>query len=153
MSTASVFAVAKVNNANDINCIFGRAQTSLNSVREALLYVYRPTSEVHFQVANGSSFPTATKAFTYTDYSLFTGVAAGTTGSMNVYRNGSAGVSSTSISSGITSGNLWIGGIWAYFSIDYYLSGRISEIVAYNSDQTSNLAAIHKIIRQTYNTY
>ena len=153
LATHSIFATCKASNSNATpKTILSRSSTSVNTRREAFSYVY--SSLYDLQVSEGTSFPTASKSHTITNFALLSGTISGATGTMSNYVNNVIGTTATSIAAGLT-GTLFclIGAVYENGVITYYMAGQMNEIIVYNTNQANNLSAMNSNINTYYGIY
>jgi hypothetical protein len=161
LPTSSIFSAAITTGTSpsslDVHTIYARGNGTIPSSvsRDAFLYVWRSNNRVEIQRSNSSVFPTAVKAITASNFNLLTGIYTGT--QLIAYGNSVAGTPVNTTISGSTSPQ--ISSIGCVFEnaqtvvINYLFVGRISEIIVYNSDQSTNRTAIETNINSFYNIY
>jgi hypothetical protein len=155
LPTSSIFSAANntVSTASNIHTIYCRGTfTGMKADRDALLYVWRTNNNIEFQRSNSVVYPTATRATTIGNFSLYGGIYTGT--QLIAYNNGLAGTAVNTTISGVSSNPVSsIGATYESGYATYYFGGFISEVVVYASNQSSNRTGIENNINNYYRIY
>ena len=155
LPTSSIFSAAinTGSTASNIHTIYARGtSSSTNASRDAMLYIWRTNNTVEYQRSNSSTFSTATRAINVNNFNLLTGIYTGT--QLTAFANGISGTPvSTTVSGTQNLPVTTIGATGELNGFTYLFLGRISEIIVYASDQSSNRTGIENNINTYYSIY
>jgi hypothetical protein len=154
LPTSSIFSAA-INTgatASNIHSIYCRGTATNLANRDALLYIWRTSNNLELQRSDGSTFPTATIGINVNNFNLLTGIYTGT--QLTAFANGIAGTSVNTTVSGVTSNPVSsIGCTFENLTQLYFFLGRISEVIVYASNQSSNRTGIENNINTYFSIY
>jgi hypothetical protein len=151
-TTFFIFAVAGKVSTNTVNTIYGRGTTNSGYSRDGMLYLDTATSLLNVQRVDGAgNIGMAGQSATLANMQLLSGslVSANLKASVNA-------VESSNVFSTVTGSvdpQTSIGAVGDGAAIKYFFKGRMSEIVVYTTNQSSNVSAINTNINTHYTIY
>jgi len=151
-TTFFIFAVAGKVSTNTVNTIYGRGTTNSGYSRDGMLYLDTATNLLNIQRVDGAgNIGMAGQSATLANMQLLSGrlVSANLKASVNA-------VESSNVFSTVTGSvdpQTSIGAVGDGAAIKYFFKGRMSEIVVYTTNQSSNVSAINTNINTHYTIY
>jgi hypothetical protein len=151
-TTFFIFAVAGKVSTNTVNVIYGRGTTNFNFSRDGLLFLDTATSLLNIQrIDNTGDVKMVGQSATLANMQLLSGslVSANLKASVNAVESSNIPTTITGSVDPQTS----IGAIGDGTVMKHFFKGRMSEIVVYTTNQSSNVSAINSNMNAHYTLY